>query len=196
MQKLLVPLIKLIPPNCGEPLDTKQESKNTLCLMVNVIAMLPYQWDSRRHKRSVFCNVSVVILDLNFCLLTLDFSVCTEGSKICTHANVVESLIHNYIHQKSICTVLLFPWIRCETTGGICVSFMVEYEIAFAGQFTSAYQREMGQNVMLNLLFLSSLWKWPLQNDSSGDISWRRSHSFLWKTMATDILFFYNSMHR
>lgn len=160
MQRLLVPLIKLIPPNWGEPLDTKEESKNTLCLMVNVIAMLPYQWDSRRHKRSVFCNVSVVILDLNFCLLTPDCSVYIEGSKICTHANVVESLINNYIHQKNICTVLLFPWIRCETTGGICVSFMVEYEIAFAGQFTSAYQREMGQNTFAIIIVKMATTEW------------------------------------
>jgi len=75
--------------------------------------------------RSVFCNVSEVILDLNFCLLTLDFSVYTTVYTI--HMPLLWSHLHNYIATpEKHCTVLLFPWIRCETTGWICVSFMVD----------------------------------------------------------------------
>jgi len=45
--------------------------------------------------RSVFCNVSEVILDLNFCLLTLDFSVYTTVYTI--HMPLLWSHLHTTI---------------------------------------------------------------------------------------------------
>jgi len=58
--------------------------------------------------RSVFCNVSEVILDLNFCLLTLDFSVYTTVYILytCHCCGVTYTQLYSYtrkaLHSPSV----------------------------------------------------------------------------------------------